>query len=82
MLERALGEVSYEASAAALVGVVLNDDDREFIERCCIEVGTRVAAGSQLLGLEGLCLGHTARWFGRLSERAVALAKALALPPQ
>ncbi|MGW0468459.1 hypothetical protein ACWDX6_24845 [Streptomyces sp. NPDC003027] len=77
--ERALGDTAYEASAAvALVGIALNDDDREFIEHCCIEVGMRAAAGSELLGLAGLCLGHTARRFGRLSERAVALAEALA----
>jgi hypothetical protein len=56
----------------------LNDDDRAFIEHCCIEVGTRAAAGSQLLGLAGLCLGHAARRFGQLSDPAVALAKALA----
>ncbi|GAA5038175.1 hypothetical protein GCM10023317_93370 [Actinopolymorpha pittospori] len=31
-----------------------------------------------MLGLAGLCLGHTARRFGQLSEAAVALAEALA----
>ncbi|WP_127354853.1 hypothetical protein [Actinacidiphila soli] len=78
-VERALGDSAQEPSAAvALVGIALNDDDRAFIEHCCIEVGTRAVAGSQLLGLAGLCLGHTARRFGHLSDRAVALAEALA----
>jgi hypothetical protein len=78
-VERALGDHTQEPSAAvALVGIALNDDDRAFIEHCCMEVGTRAAAGSQLLGLAGLCLGHTARRFGQLSDRAVALAEALA----
>lgn len=30
------------------------------------------------MGLAGLCLGHTARRFGQLSDRAVVLAEALA----
>lgn len=78
-VERALGDSAQEPSAAeALVGIALNDDDRVLIERCCIEVGTRAAAGSQLLGLAGLCLGHAARRFGHLSDRAVALAEELA----
>ncbi|MFD4764186.1 hypothetical protein ACFWOJ_36820 [Streptomyces sp. NPDC058439] len=78
-VERALGDTAHAPSAAvALVGIALSDDDRAFIEHCCIEVGTRAAAGSQLLGLAGLCLGHTARRFGQLSERAIALAEALA----
>jgi hypothetical protein len=79
-VERGLGDTAHEAEAAvALVGIALNDDDRAFIERCCNEVGTRAAAGSQLLGLAGLCLGHTARRFGQLSQGAVALAEALAI---
>ncbi|SNT64545.1 hypothetical protein SAMN05216276_11224 [Streptosporangium subroseum] len=78
-VERGLSDTAHELSAAvALVGTALNDDDRAFIERCCMEVGARAATGSQLLGLAGLCLGHTARRFGHLSERAVALAEALA----
>jgi hypothetical protein len=82
-VERGLGDTAHELSAAvALVGIALNDDDRAFIEQCCIEVGTRAAVGSQLLGLAGLCLGHTARRFGQLSERAVALAEALATRAQ
>lgn len=62
----------------ALAGIALNEHDREFIEHCCIELGMRAAAGNQLLGLAGLCLGHAARRFGRLSERAVASAESLA----
>ncbi|MCX4823375.1 hypothetical protein OG883_26535 [Streptomyces sp. NBC_01142] len=78
-VERALDDSALEAPAAvALVGIALNDDDRAFIEHCCIEVGSRAAPGSQLLGLAGLCLGHTARRFGRLGNRAVALAESLA----
>ncbi|MFD3685151.1 hypothetical protein ACFWTE_10075 [Nocardiopsis sp. NPDC058631] len=79
-VERALVDPVHEVEAAgALVGSALNDDDRAFIERCCIEVGTRAATGSQLLGLAGLCLGHTARRFGKLSQPAEALVEALAL---
>jgi hypothetical protein len=78
-VERGLNDTAHELPAAvALVGAALNDDDRAFIEQCCMQVGVRAAAGSQLLGLAGLCLGHTARRFGQLSERAVALAEALA----
>lgn len=78
-LQRGLGDIAHEPSAAvALVGIALNDDDRAFIEQCCIEVGLRAAAASQSLGLAGLCLGHTARRFGQLSPAAVALAEALA----
>jgi hypothetical protein len=78
-VEGALHDSALEVQAAvALVGIALNDDDRAFIEHCCIEAGTRAAAGSQLLGLAVLCLGHTARRFGQLSDRAVALAEALA----
>ncbi|GGT26894.1 hypothetical protein GCM10010222_80840 [Streptomyces tanashiensis] len=78
-VEGALRDSALEATAAAaLVGLALNDDDRAFIEHCCIEVGTRAARGSQLLGLAGLCLGHAARRFGQLSNRAVVLVEALA----
>jgi hypothetical protein len=78
-LERAFSDNSGEAAAAhALVGIALNDDDRAFIERCCLEVGARAGAGSPLLGLAGLCLGHAARRFGQLSDQAVALAESLA----
>lgn len=78
-LERALSDRSQEAAAAdALVGTALNEDDRAFVEHCCVEVGTRASAGSPLLGLAGLCLGHTARRFGHLSDHAVALATSLA----
>lgn len=79
VLERALGDRAYEAEAAdALVGSALNDDDREFVEHWCVQVGTRAVSGSPLLGLAGLCLGHTARRFGRLSDESVALARSLA----
>ncbi|MDX3075936.1 hypothetical protein [Streptomyces sp. MI02-7b] len=56
----------------------MNDDDAEFVEYWCLQVGTRAASGSPLLGLAGLCLGHTARRFGRLSDGALALAQSLA----
>jgi len=82
-VERAIADPSAESAAAsALVGIALNDDDWEFIERCCLEVGTRAKAGSQLLGLAGLCLGHAARRFGHISDRAVALAESLAARAQ
>jgi hypothetical protein len=78
-LDRALADRSHESSAAnALVGIALNDDDREFIERCCLELGRRAAAGSPLLGLAALCLGHVARRFRHVSDEAVALAESLA----
>lgn len=61
-LERALGDRSHEGEAAGvLVGIALSGDDREFVERWCVEVGTRAVPGSPLPGLAGLCLGHTAR---------------------
>ena len=78
-LELGIGDRAQEGPAAdALVGIALHDDDREFIERCCLEVGTRAAAGNPLLGLAGLCLGHAARRFGYLSDQAIALVEALA----
>ncbi|WP_371791266.1 hypothetical protein OG285_15385 [Streptomyces sp. NBC_01471] len=78
-LERALRDRSYEGEAAsALVGSALNDEDREFVEHWCVEAGTRAAPGSPLLGLAGLCLGHTARRFGCLSAEALALVESLA----
>ena len=82
-LERALRDRAYEPEAAeALVGIALNDDDREFIEHCCVRVGMRAVPGSSLLGLAGLCLGHTARRFGRLGDQAVALVRSLAARAQ
>jgi hypothetical protein len=82
-LSEAFGDRSREPAAAdALAGAALHDDDREFIESCCLAVGTQAVAGSPLLGLAGLCLGHVARRFGFLSEQAVALAEALALRAQ
>jgi hypothetical protein len=78
-LERALRDRSAEGEAATvLVGTALHDDDAEFVEHWCMQVGTRAMPGSPLLGLAGLCLGHTARRFGRLSEEAIALVKSLA----
>ncbi|MEU5328898.1 hypothetical protein [Streptomyces parvus] len=78
-LERALRDHSAEGEAAeALVGTALNDDDAEFVEHWCVQVGRRAVSGSPLLGLAGLCLGHTARRFGRLSDEALALARSLA----
>ncbi|MFD3335991.1 hypothetical protein ACFWV1_25570 [Streptomyces sp. NPDC058700] len=79
-LERALGDRSHEGEAAdVLVGIALSGDDREFVERWCMEVGTRAVSGSPLLGLAGLCLGHTARRFGHLGDDSLALAKSLAV---
>ncbi|MFI6148684.1 hypothetical protein [Streptomyces sp. NPDC051109] len=78
-LERALRDRSQEGEAArVLVGSALNDDDREFVERWSVQVGTRAVPGSPLLGLAGLCLGHTARRFGHLSDEALALSESLA----
>lgn len=80
VLERALRDRSAEGEAASvLVGSALNDDDREFVEHWCMEVGTRAVPGSPLLGLAGLCLGHTARRFGHLSDKALALAESLSV---
>ncbi|MGW2668534.1 hypothetical protein ACWC5F_10740 [Streptomyces sp. NPDC001272] len=77
-LERALRDHSAEGEAAeVLVGTALNDDDAEFVEHWCVQVGMRAVSGSPLLGLAGLCLGHTARRFGRLSDEALALAQSL-----
>ena len=79
-LERALHDRSAEGEAASvLVGSALNDDDRAFVERWCVQVGTRAIPGSPLLGLAGLCLGHTARRFRRLSDEALELAQSLAV---
>lgn len=78
-LERALHDRSLEDDAASvLVGSALNDDDRAFVERWCVEVGTRAVTGSPLLGLAGLCLGHVARRFGSLNDEALALVESLA----
>jgi hypothetical protein len=78
-LERALRDRSAEGEAATvLVGNALNDDDQAFVEHWCVEVGTRAAQGSPLLGLAGLCLGHAARRFGSLSDEALTLAESLA----
>ncbi|MEU0360531.1 hypothetical protein [Streptomyces cyaneofuscatus] len=78
-LERALRDRSAEGEAAGvLVGTALNDDDADFVEFWCVQVGRRAVPGSPLLGLAGLCLGHTARRFGRLSDEALALAESLA----
>jgi hypothetical protein len=79
VLERALMDRVHESEAATvLVGSALNDDDREFVEHWCVQIGTRAAPGSPLLGLAGLFLGHTARRFGRLGDEALELAKSLA----
>lgn len=79
VLERALRDRSAEGEAASvLVGTALNDDDQEFVEYWCLEVGTRAVPGSPLLGLAGLCLGHAARRFGCLGDGALALAESLA----
>jgi hypothetical protein len=65
-------------AASVVVGSALKDDDRTFIERCCLEVGARARPGCHLLGLAGLCLGNTARRFRTLSGEPVALADSLA----
>ncbi|MFF5497735.1 hypothetical protein [Streptomyces aquilus] len=78
-LERALRDRPAEGEAAqVLVGTALNDDDQGFVEYWCVRVGTRAVSGSPLLGLAGLCLGHTARRFGHLGDEARALAESLA----
>lgn len=78
-LERGIRDRAAEGPAAnALVGIALNDDDLEFIEGCCLDVGTRAETGNPLLGLAGLCLGHAARRFGHLSDQAIAMAESLA----
>ncbi|WP_458247406.1 hypothetical protein [Streptomyces sp. MAI_2237] len=78
-LERALRDRSAEGEAAGvLVGTALHDDDAEFVEHWCVQVGTRAVPGSPLLGLAGLCLGHAARRFGCLSAEARALVESLA----
>ncbi|MBB6347873.1 hypothetical protein FHU36_004418 [Nonomuraea muscovyensis] len=72
-LERALRDRSQEGEAAnVLVGIALYDNDQAFVEHWCMEVGTRAMAGSRLLGLAGLCLGHTARRFRYLRDEALA----------
>ncbi|MFG3039390.1 hypothetical protein ACGFYZ_21095 [Streptomyces sp. NPDC048330] len=87
VLERALRDhpAYFEAqlkaeweAASVLVGTALNDDDAGFVEYWCVRVGTLAPSGSPLLGLAGLCLGHTARRFGRLGAEALALAGSLA----
>ncbi|MEU6706157.1 hypothetical protein [Streptomyces wuyuanensis] len=78
-LERTLRDRSADGEAAGvLVGTALNDEDADFVEFWCVQVGTRAVPGSPLLGLAGLCLGHAARRFGRLSDEALALAESLA----
>jgi hypothetical protein len=78
-LEWALADRSFDFEASqALIGSALNDADREFVERCCVRVGTQAPSGSPLLGLAGLCLGHVARRFGSLGDQALALAESLA----
>ena len=78
-MERALRDRSAEGEAAGvLVGTALNDGDAEFVEHWCVQVGTRAVSGSPLLGLAGLCLGHTARRFGRLGDEALAVVRSLA----
>jgi hypothetical protein len=78
-LERALRDGSHEGEAARVLGgSSLNDEDREFVEHWCVQVGTRAASRSPLLGLAALCLGHTARRFGCLSAEALALVESLA----
>ncbi|MGA5470785.1 hypothetical protein [Streptomyces arboris] len=82
-LERALRDRSAEGEAAnVLVGTALNDDEAEFVEHWCVQVGMRAVSGSPLLGLAGLCLGHTARRFGRLGDEALALVESLAARAQ
>ncbi|MEV6603720.1 hypothetical protein [Kutzneria sp. NPDC051319] len=81
VLERALREPTDESrfdASDALVGIALGDDDRDFVEHWCMQIGTRAPSGSPLLGLATLCLDHTARRFGHLSPEAIALATSLA----
>ncbi|MEU8969346.1 hypothetical protein AB0D11_08720 [Streptomyces monashensis] len=58
-LEPALRDRSAAGEAAeVLVGTALNDDDAEFVERRCVQAGTRAVPGSPLLGPAGLCLAR------------------------
>jgi hypothetical protein len=72
------GGAGVPGAADALVGIALHDDDREFIEHCCMEIARRAEPGCPLLGLAGLCLGHAARRFGQLGDPASAVAESLA----
>jgi hypothetical protein len=76
------GSQGIPGAADALVGIALHDEDREFIEHCCLEVARRAQPGCPLLGLAGLCLGHAARRFGQLSDQAFAAAESLAARAQ
>ena len=79
VLEAALHNVALEGEAAdVLVGLALHDDDQAFVEGWCIKLGKRLAPGSALLGLTGLCIGHLARRFGRVSDEAALLVVDLA----
>ncbi|THV41650.1 hypothetical protein FAB82_10400 [Glycomyces buryatensis] len=78
-IDLALADKTQETPAIeALVGVALTGTDRAFIERCCLKAGSSTSSGAKLLGIAGLCLGHTARRFGRLSPEAIRLARSLA----
>jgi hypothetical protein len=79
VLEAALSDPAVAAEAAdALVGLALGDDDRQFVEERCVELGRHLPAGSPLLGLVGLCIGYLALRFGYLSDDAAALVIELA----
>jgi hypothetical protein len=79
VLEAALHNVALEGEAAdVLVGMALHDEDQAFVEGWCIRLGRRLPSGSPLLGLAGLCLGHLARRFGRVSDEAAMLVVDLA----
>jgi hypothetical protein len=79
VLESALHNGALERKAAdVLVGLALHDEDQAFVEGWCIKLGRQLAPGSPLLGLAGLCIGHLARRFGRVSEEAAMLVVDLA----
>lgn len=60
-----------------LVSIALNCDDREYVEGHCIRLAKELPPGHPMLGLAGLCLGHTARRFRRLSTAARTTASGL-----
>jgi hypothetical protein len=70
------------AAIEALVSIALAGTDRAFIEHCCLKVGNNPDVSAWLRGISALCLGHTARRFGRLSPEAIQLADALAARAQ
>ncbi|MEO3784532.1 hypothetical protein ABGB12_14445 [Actinocorallia sp. B10E7] len=61
-----------------LIGIALRCEDHEYIEGWCVRLGRGLPPGHHMLGLAALCLGHSTRRFGRVSEEARALVEELA----